>query len=151
MCETFNSEVAMDGYKLRRYGETREYICSKPQAIFLRHVVAGKVPFNKLIGAFEKCTNSLDSRAVDDSAVRTIAHHGSTKPQDGFPFAQHPDFPRISVKSLLSKDIRKKQDTELILLTFIFQRVNRVLCTGVGVVIVYLQYCVGGTWLKCIK
>jgi hypothetical protein len=94
MCETFNSEVAMDGYKLRRYGETREYICSKPQAIFLRHVVAGKVPFNKLIGAFEKCTNSLDSRAVDDSAVRTIAHHGSTKPQDGFPFAQHPDFPR---------------------------------------------------------
>jgi hypothetical protein len=42
MCETLaNSEVAMDGYKLRRYGET-QYICSKPQAIFLRHVVAGK-------------------------------------------------------------------------------------------------------------
>jgi hypothetical protein len=93
MCETLaNSEVAMDGYKLRRYGETREYICSKPQAIFLRHVVAGKVPFNKLIGAFEKCTNSLDSRAVDDSAVRTIAHHGSTK-ATGWISAQHPDFP----------------------------------------------------------
>jgi hypothetical protein len=96
------------------------YICSN-QAIFLRHVVAGKVPFNKLIGAFEKCTNSLDSRAVDDSAVRTIAHHGSTKPQDGFPFAQHPDFPRDQRKVVTIEGTSgKKQDTELILLTFIF-------------------------------
>jgi hypothetical protein len=141
----------MDGYKLRRYRETREYICSKPQAIFLRHVVAGKVPFNKLIGAFEKCTNSLDSRAVDDSAVRTIAHHGSTKPQDGFPLPSIRIFLEISVSRYYRRDIREEADTELILLTFIFQRVNRVLCTGVGVVIVYLQYCVGGTWLKCIK
>jgi hypothetical protein len=53
MCETLaNSEVAMDGYKLQ-IQETREYICSKPQAIFLRRRRAGKVPFNKLIGAFE--------------------------------------------------------------------------------------------------
>jgi hypothetical protein len=76
-------------------------------------------PFNKLIGAFEKCTNSLDSRAVDDSAVRTIAHHGSTKPQDGFPFAS--GFSSISVKVVTIEGTSgKKQDTELILLTFIF-------------------------------
>jgi hypothetical protein len=44
-----NSEVAMDGYKLRRW-ETRVYLL---EACLLEHVVAGKVPFNKLIGAFE--------------------------------------------------------------------------------------------------
>jgi hypothetical protein len=84
-----NSEVAMDGYKLRRYGETREYMLEASSHLPETRRRRQK-PFNKLIGAFEKCTNSLDSRAVDDSAVRTIAHHGSTKPQDGFPFAQHP-------------------------------------------------------------
>jgi hypothetical protein len=76
-------------------------------------------PFNKLIGAFEKCTNSLDSRAVDDSAVRTIAHHGSTKPQDGFPFAIRIFLDQRKVVTIEGTS-GKKQDTELILLTFIF-------------------------------
>jgi hypothetical protein len=98
-----------------------------------------------------KCTN-LDSRAVDDSAVRTIAHHGSTKATGWISLAQHPDFPRDQRKSLLSKGHpgRSRTRSSFSWLSF-SQRVNRVLCTGVGVVIVYLQYCVGGTWLKCIK
>jgi hypothetical protein len=88
-------------------GETREYICSKPQAIFLRHVVAGKSAVQQIDWCLWEMYHSLDSRAVDDSAVRTIAHHGSTKPQDGFPL------PSIRIfldqrKSLLSKDIREE-------------------------------------------
>jgi hypothetical protein len=43
------------------------------------------------------------------------------KPQDGFPFAQHPDFPRDQRKVVTIEGTSgKKQDTELILLTFIF-------------------------------
>jgi hypothetical protein len=75
--------------------------------------------------------------------------HGSTK-ATGFPFAHIRIFLGISVKVVTIEGTSgKKQDTELILLTFILES-ERVLCTGVGVVIVYL-YCVGGTWLKCIN
>jgi hypothetical protein len=67
-----------------------------------------------------RSTNSLDSRAVDDSAVRT-AHHGSTKATGWISFAQHPDFPRDQRKVVTIEGTSgKKQDTELILLTFIF-------------------------------
>jgi hypothetical protein len=77
----------MDGYKPADIDSYREPRSSS----HLRHVVAGKV-FNKLIGA-EEMYHSLDSREGLIPAVRTIAHHGSTKFMDGFP-AQHPIFPR---------------------------------------------------------
>jgi hypothetical protein len=43
------SEVPTDAYKLRRYGEAREYIPWKPQAIFLRYVVAGKSAVQQIV------------------------------------------------------------------------------------------------------
>jgi hypothetical protein len=150
MCETLaNSEVAMDGYKLRRYGRLVEYICSKPQAIFLRHVVAGKSAVQQI----DWCRNvpiasTRGQLMILQCALLLIMDPQSHRMDFLCPASV---FLGISVKSLLSKGHPGRSRTRAHSLDFHFPRVNRVLCTGVGVVIVYLQYCVGGTWLKCIK
>jgi hypothetical protein len=127
--------------------ETREYILASSHLPETRR--RRQVPFNKLIGAFEKCTNSLDSRAVDDSAV----HYCSSWIHKATGWISLPSI-RIfldqrKVVTIEGHPGRSRTRSSFSWLSF-SQRVNRVLCTGVGVVM-YLQYCVGGTWLKCIK
>jgi hypothetical protein len=133
----------MDGYKLRRYGRL---VIFAPSSHLPETRRAAKVPFNKLIGAFEMYQASLEL-AVDDSAVYCSSWIHKSHRMD---FPLHPIFLEDQRKVVTIEGTSgKKQDTAHSL-DFHFPRVNRVLCTGVGVVIVYLQ-CVGGTWLKCIK
>jgi hypothetical protein len=77
------------------------------------------VPFNK-IGAFEMPIASTRGQLMILQCALLLIMDPQ-KPQDGFPFAQHPDFPRDQRKVVTIEGTSgKKQDTELILLTFIF-------------------------------